>query len=128
MTKDWTPAADLPDDQAGTPKATSPRSWLERPLLLLTRPALRFPRATLFVAIGLAIFCTIYANRHLGYRSNRLDLLNPKSPYNRLWIQYINEFGDEDDAVIVVEGAGREEVVPVLDELSASLARNKRLF
>jgi hopanoid biosynthesis associated RND transporter like protein HpnN len=129
MTKDWTQAADLTDDDTGsTSKAASPRSWLERPLLLLTRPALQLPRATLLVAVGLAIFCTIYASRNLGYRSSRLDLLNPKSPYNRLWIQYINEFGDEDDAVIVVEGAGREEVVPVLDELSASLARNKRLF
>jgi hopanoid biosynthesis associated RND transporter like protein HpnN len=127
MTKDWTPAADL-TDTGGTSKPASPRSWLERPLLLLTGPALRFPRATLLVAISLAIFCTIYAGRNLGYRSNRLDLLNPKSPYNRLWIQYINEFGDEDDAVIVVEGTGREEVVPVMDELSAALASNKRLF
>src|SRR5262249_18500166 len=102
--------------------------WLEAPLLLLTRPALRFPVATLVVAAGLALFCTVYASKHLGYRSSRLDLLNPKSPYNRLWIQYINEFGDEDDAVIVVEAAGRDQVVPVLDDLSEALARNKRLF
>ena len=64
----------------------------------------------------------------LGYRTSRLDLLNPKSDYNRLWIEYIEEFGDEDDAVVVVEGAGREQVVPVLEELSTALAREDRLF
>src|SRR5262245_23010415 len=130
MTKDWT-SDDLQNESGNTaePKArSSPKSWLERPLLLLTSPALRFPRATLAVAVGLALLCAVYSCRNLGYRSSRLDLLNPKSPYNRLWIQYINEFGDEDDAVIVVEGASREQVVPVLDRLSASLARNKRLF
>ena len=64
----------------------------------------------------------------MGYKSSRLDLLNPKSDHNRLWIEYINEFGDEDDAVIVVEGPGRDQVVPVLVELSQSLGREKRLF
>ena len=57
-----------------------------------------------------------------------MDLLDPKSNYNQLWTDYIEEFGDEDDAVIVVEGAGREQVVPVLEELSALLAREDRLF
>ena len=37
----------------------------------------------------------------LGYQTTRLDLLNPKSNYHRLWIEYIKEFGDEDDAVSV---------------------------
>jgi len=97
-------------------------------LLLLTRLVLRFPVPTLALSVGLAVICIIYTIGHLGYKSSRLDLLNPKSDYNRLWIEYINEFGDEDDAVIVVEGAGREQVVPVLEELSASLRREKRLF
>src|SRR5262249_28927048 len=48
--------------------------------------------------------------------------------YNRLWIEYINEFGDDDDAVVVVEGESRDQVVPVLQEISQSLARQERLF
>ena len=88
---------------------------------------LRFPVTTLALAVGLAA-CLMYTVTHLGYRSSRLDLLNPKSDYNRLWMDYINEFGEEDDAVIVVEGPGREQVVPVLVELSASLGKKKRLF
>ncbi|GAG12396.1 unnamed protein product, partial [marine sediment metagenome] len=37
-------------------------------------------------------------------------------------------FGDEDDAVVVVEGPGRESVVPVLEELSSVLSREDQLF
>ena len=59
---------------------------------------------------------------------SHMDLLDPKSNYNRLWTQYIDEFGDEDDAVVVVEGSSREQVVPVLEELSDALARDASLF
>ena len=80
------------------------------------------------MCLGLAaVACYLTATR-LGYQTSRLDLLNPKSNYNRLWIEYIKEFGDEDDAVVVVEGASREQVVPVLEELSTALAREDRLF
>ncbi len=80
-----------------------------------------FPVTTLALALALAGVCCVYSDTHLGYKSSRLDLLNPNSDHNRLWIEYVNEFGDEDDAVIVVEGPGRDQVVPVLVELSASL-------
>jgi uncharacterized protein len=108
--------------------AKAPSSWLTSALLSATRLVLRFPVPTLAISVGLAVACIAYTMGHLGYKSSRLDLLNPKSDYNRLWIEYINEFGDEDDAVIVVEGAGRDQVVPVLEELSTSLGREKQLF
>ena len=104
------------------------RSWLEPPLSAITRIVLRFPVATLALAVGLAGICALYSITHLGYRSSRLALLNPKNDYNKLWIDYIHEFGDEDDAVIVVDGSGHDQVVPVLVELSAALSRDKRLF
>jgi uncharacterized protein len=103
-------------------------SWLTPGLLAITRVVLRFPVTTLALAVGLAAVCVVYTFGHLGYKSSRLDLLNPKSDHNRLWIEYVKEFGDEDDAVVVVEGAGRDQVVPVLEELSSALGREKRLF
>jgi hopanoid biosynthesis associated RND transporter like protein HpnN len=103
-------------------------SFLARPLVFLTGLTLRYPVATLSLAIGLAIACTVLTCLKLGYKTSRLDLLNPDNEYNRLWIDYANEFGDEDDAVVVVEGANREQVVPVLQEISALLAREDRFF
>lgn len=109
--------------------ASAPRpSLLAAPLNIATRIALRYPAATLALAVALTFVSLVYTWQHLGYRTSRLDLLNPNSDYNRLWIDYINEFGDEDDAVVVVEGPSREHVVPVLEEISTMLAREDRLF
>lgn len=110
----------------GTPP-TKP-SLLARPFYHATRVVLDYPVATVALALALAAVGILLTVNGLGYRTSRLDLLNPESDYNRLWIEYINEFGDADDAVVVVEGAGREEVVPVLQEISAVLAREDRLF
>ncbi len=102
--------------------------FLARPFVLGTRLILAFPVTTLAIMLGLAgVACYLTATR-LGYQTNRMDLVDPKSNYNQLWTEYIEEFGDDDDAVIVVEGAGRKQVVPVLEELSAMLGREDRLF
>jgi uncharacterized protein len=102
--------------------------FLARPFVLGTRLILAFPVTTLTIMLGLAVAACYLTATQLGYQTSRMDLLDPKSNYNQLWIEYIEEFGDEDDAVVVVEGAGREQVVPVLEELSAALAREDRLF
>ncbi|MEX2112580.1 MAG: MMPL family transporter [Pirellulales bacterium] len=110
----------------GSPRRDEP--FLARPFVLGTRLILAFPVATLAIALLLAgISCYLTATR-LGYRTSRMDLLDPKSNYNRLWNEYIDEFGDADDAVVVVEGNSREQVVPVLEELSDALARDASLF
>lgn len=103
-------------------------SLLAAPLMFCTRIALRYPVATIALSLGLALVAMGYTSLKLGYKTSRIDLMNPNSDYNRLWTEYINEFGDEDDAVIVVEGKNRDAVVPVLQEVAAQLAREQRLF
>ncbi len=93
-----------------------------------TRLVVRFPVATVTVAVALACAAMLLSATRLTFRTSRLDLLNPQSDYNRLWLEYINEFGEDDDAVVVVEGAGRDQVVPVLQDISHALARQDRLF
>lgn len=103
-------------------------SLLAVPLFLATRIALKFPLASVVMAIAMAMVAVGIAWTQLGYKTSRLDLLDPKSDYNRLWIEYIDEFGDDDDAVVVVEGPGREQVVPVLEDISNALAKEDQLF
>ena len=93
-----------------------------------TRAVVRFPVATVTLGVALACVSIYLSTTRLSFHTSRLDLLNPESDYNRLWIDYINEFGDDDDAVVVVEGASRDQVVPVLQEISQSLSRQERLF
>ncbi|MFH1267243.1 MAG: hypothetical protein ABIK89_16060, partial [Planctomycetota bacterium] len=110
----------------GTPQTE--RSLLARPLEWITRQVVRFPVPVLVAAVAVAVLAALYSAGRLGFRTSRLDLLNPDSSYNQLWIEYINEFGDADDVVVVVEGEDRRQVVPILEEISTALTREDRLF
>ncbi len=108
--------------------AAEAQSLMKRPLMWATRLVLNQPVAILAIAIGAAALSLTYAGTRMGFHTSRSDLVNPASDYNQLWTDYINEFGDKDDALLVVEGPSRDEVVPVLEELSQALGRDDHLF
>jgi hypothetical protein len=83
---------------------------------------------TVTLALATAVVSLVLTFTRLGFHTSRAELLNPKSDYNQRWIKYTEEFGDKEDVVVVVEGASREAVVPVLDELFAAIAPQRRLF
>jgi len=101
---------------------------LARSLVAWTRVCLRHPFAVLALAVLSAVASGYWSAQHLGYKVSRSDLVDPESEYNKLWIDYIREFGEDDDAVVVVEGDSREQVIPVLEEISREVASEKSLF
>jgi hypothetical protein len=105
-----------------------PRGVLARGFVAWTRVCLRSPLLVLALALLSAVACAVWTGRNLGYKVSRVDLLDPRSDYNKLWIEYVREFGEEDDAVIVVEGESRDRVIAVLEELSREVARQPDLF
>ena len=115
---------------AGRPARASPHrpGLLGRLLVGWTRICLRYPWAVVMLAMLSAAASGLFTARHLGYKVSRIDLLNPKSDYNKLWIDYIREFGEDDDAVIVVEGESRDGVIAVLEEVSREVRREESLF
>jgi hopanoid biosynthesis associated RND transporter like protein HpnN len=115
-------------EDAVQPAAPHSPSFLGRVLVAWTRICLRFPFAVLALAILSATVSGMWTARHLGYKVSRVDLLDPESEYNKLWIDYIREFGEDDDAVVVVEGESRDGVIRALQELSAEVARQDTLF
>jgi hypothetical protein len=106
----------------------APPSLLARGLVAWTHVCLKASSLVVLVAIVSALAAGAYTARSLGYKVSRTDLLNPDSDYNKLWIDYIAEFGEDDDAVVVVEGPSRTEVIRVLEEVSAEVARDGTLF
>ncbi len=104
------------------------RALLSVPIEYLTRWVLRSPHMVLAIAAIVSVLSVYLTMTRLGYRTSRQDLLNPNSEYSRLWVEYIREFGDDDDAVVVVEGPNREMLVPVLEELTDVLDKHDRLF
>ncbi len=116
-------------DHGKTPAPALPQTGpIGRLLVAWTRLCLRASWLIMAVSLISAAACTVWTVGSLGYKVNRTDLLDPKSDYNKLWIDYVAEFGEDDDAVIVVEGPTRSEVIDVLREVSQEVARDGTLF
>ena len=115
---------------AASPEPAGPRpaGLVGRALVGWTHVCLRFPLAVVLMATLSAVAAGLWSSRQLGYKVSRVDLLDPDSEYNKLWIDYLREFGDDDDAVIVVEGTSRAGVIGVLGELSREVSRQPVLF
>lgn len=107
---------------------TTETSLFARPLVSITRFCVRNPRTVLLLGIALALLGTVAAIGNLGFKTSRLDLINPKSGFNQLWLKYIEEFGDCEDMIVVVEGKTADEIAPVLDRLSELIGSQQRLF
>ncbi len=88
----------------------------------------RFPVTTILVACLLAVVCPLMARNRLEFHTSRSDLLDPHCEYNRRWLEYTGQFGEQEDVVVVVQGSGPETVVPVLEEIAAQLLRNPDCF
>lgn len=108
--------------------AADDHSLAARAMTGLLRITLKYPIAVLVLALVASGGAIGYSWLHLGYKTSRHDLVNPKNEYGRLWNDYIKEFGEEDDAVVVVEGESRAQVVPVLQELAVELSGDNKYF
>ena len=120
-------ASDAPASGESLP-GHAPPSLLARGLVTWTHLCLKASSLVVLVAVVSALAAGAYTAGSLGYKVNRTDLLDPDSDYNKLWIDYIAEFGEDDDAVVVVDGPTRTEVIKVLEEVSAEVARDGTLF
>ena len=127
---------DDPTDRTSAP-APAPRPTgpghahpgpIGRALFAWTELCLRAGWTIVAVAVFTAVVSGVWSARCLGYKVNRTDLLDPRSDYNKLWVDYVAEFGEDDDAVVVVEGPTRAETIRVLEEVSEEVAHDERLF
>ncbi|MBM4001936.1 MAG: hypothetical protein FJ295_01420 [Planctomycetes bacterium] len=104
------------------------KSIFEWPICAITRVVLKFPKQVLIAAALSALVAGLLTWRGLEFRTNRLDLLNPQSRYNQRWISYLAEFGEQDDVVVVVEGADSERIEAGQRALAEALTRPDEPF
>lgn len=103
-------------------------SVLSRPLSALTALVTRFPVTTMIVAGLLAAVSMVMAQNRLKFKTSRADLLDPNSEYNRHWLEYTKEFGQQEDVLVVVRGNDRNSVTSVLDKLAGELQKDTKHF
>lgn len=117
-----------PPEYARHNTAAEESSLLSRPLELLTTLSLRAPGWVVGGAVALTLVAILVTMNGLEFKTSRLDLLNAKSSYNQRWLAYLDEFGDRDDAVIVVQSADPVLLRRVIDDLGEQLRSQPRLF
>lgn len=101
---------------------------IPRLLAGLAVTACRYPRLVLTCALVLVILSVHAACTRLEYRTSRNDLLNPHQECQRRWQRYLDEFGSDDDVVVVVEGSDRTRMEQALEAVAAVVRGRGELF
>ena len=110
----------------GNPRATT--SLLARFLAAIVRAAVWSPRLSIAIAL-LGIGISLYlSSTRLGYRTSRAALVDQRQEYHQHWLKYVEEFGDREDVVVVVQGSSGEAIIPAIDTVVDSLSRCPESF
>ncbi len=104
------------------------QSFLSWPLQWVTAQSLRAPGMVLSGALVVTLLAILVTVNGLKFKTSRLDLLNPRSEYNQRWLTYLDEFGDRDDAVIVVQAEDTARVTAALEDLASEVQQQTQIF
>jgi hopanoid biosynthesis associated RND transporter like protein HpnN len=72
--------------------------------------------------------CGVYTWNHLTYLTHRNDLISRNKDYLKRWQQYVEEFGDDDDMVVVVRGNDRAKMQLALDAIAHEVEQRPKSF
>src|ERR1700722_1278903 len=108
------------DDRPGEkrmsdPAAASETTRIQRFLVALVSRVCDHPRLVLAGSLALCVLSAVAAATRLEYHTSRNDLISAQKDYQQRWKKYLDEFGDDDDIVIVVQGRENERMKAALD-------------
>ncbi len=86
------------------------------------------PRLVLLAALLLSCLSVYLAATRLNYHTQRDDLIDPGKECQKRWHQYLDEFGDDDDMVVVVRGKDRAQMKQALDDIGGRITSRADLF
>lgn len=103
-------------------------SPLSAPLEWITRKSLAAPGKVVIGAVVIALISVVATASGLAMKTSRLDLLSPRSEYNQRWLAYLEEFGDRDDAIVVIRSPQPAKMGAAIDDLAVRLHAEEKLF
>lgn len=102
--------------------------FLTHTLVLIARACGHCPRLVLTAVVLSCMLAIGYTAMNLSYQTHRNDLIGKNKVYYQRWTKYIQEFGDDEDLVAVVEGSDRPQMIAALDEIARRVALESELF
>ncbi|VTR98152.1 MMPL family transporter [Tuwongella immobilis] len=107
---------------------SSSTNWLERVLERTIRWVIAHPRFVIVGATLLLIASLFLAATQLEYHTQRNDLMSSHKDYQQRWNTYLQEFGDDDDLVILLEGQSSQLLRQAVDAFAAKLQEHPDRF
>jgi hopanoid biosynthesis associated RND transporter like protein HpnN len=101
---------------------------LARGLMAMARLAVTWPRTTMVVSLLAAMGSLYLTATRLSCNTSRAALLDAREEYHQRWLKYVEEFGEEEDVVVVVQGERREAILPALDEVVRQVSSQPKYF
>ena len=86
----------------------------------------RFPWLVLTGTALSCVLCLWYTYANLTYENQRNDLHGKEKAYFQRWEQYVKEFGDDDDMVVVVQGKDRGQMIAAMEDLASQIEQKPR--
>ena len=94
----------------------------------VTRGVSRRPVGVLGLVVVSVSLSLGVAGRFLSFKTERTDLIDQSSDFQQRWQRYTAAFGDQSDAVVVVEARDRETIRSVLTDLGGRITAEDDLF
>jgi len=110
------------------PENTEAAGWLAGALAWWVAIVCRRPRLVLAGSLVLVALAVAFAWNQLKYQTQRDDLLSPHKDFYKRWQQYVREFGEDDDMVVVVQGDRQPRMKQALDDLAGRIATQPDRF
>jgi len=86
------------------------------------------PAVTLALGGVIAAVSLLAGARFIEIHTSRADLLNPRNEYHRRWLAYVQEFSDQEDVYVVVQGDSPDQIEPILAEIASKLEEHPEFF
>src|ERR1043165_843542 len=86
------------------------------------------PWLVLCLTLASCAVCGIYTWTNLTYLTHRNDLISNKKEYLKRWHQYVEEFGDDDDMVVVIRGDDRKKMENAIEAVATAINARPESF
>ncbi|MCF6147414.1 MAG: MMPL family transporter [Candidatus Kuenenia sp.] len=86
------------------------------------------PKIVIFVTIVLTVISSLYTVKYLKFNPDRNALISKEKEYNKRFLKLMDEFGQLDNHIIVLESENTDTLIHAAEEIAKRLKNNPHLI